>query len=67
MSDYFSVAFLLTLHGVAGTRAEAAGLALRAGIDVELPTVDCYGGPLLAALADGPSISRWSTGPCGGY
>ena len=56
------------LHGVAGTRAEAAGLALRAGIDVELPTADCYGGPLLAALAGRDrSISRWSTGPCGEY
>ena len=53
VSDYFSVAFLLSLHGVAGTRAEAAGLALRAGIDVELPTADCYRGPLLAALEDG--------------
>lgn len=53
VSDYFSVAFLHTLHGVAGTRGEAAALALRAGIDVELPTADCYGGPLLAALADG--------------
>jgi beta-glucosidase len=53
VSDYFSVGFLHTLHGVAGTRAEAAGLALRAGIDVELPTADCYGGPLLAALEDG--------------
>ena len=53
VSDYFSVTFLHTLHGVAGTRAEAAALALRAGIDVELPTADCYGGPLLAALADG--------------
>jgi beta-xylosidase len=53
VSDYFSVAFLQTLHGVAASRAEAAGLALRAGIDVELPTADCYSGPLLGALADG--------------
>ncbi len=53
VSDYFSVAFLQTLHGVAGTRAEAAGLALSAGIDVELPSADCYGRPLLAALGDG--------------
>ena len=66
VSDYFSVAFLHTLHGVAGTRAEAAALALRAGIDVELPTVDCYGDPLLAALADGTAdIAERSTGPCG--
>ena len=52
VSDYFAVAFLLSLHGVAGTRAEAAGLALRAGVDVELPTADCYRDPLLAALQD---------------
>ncbi len=53
VSDYFSVGFLRTLHGVAGTRAEAAGLALRAGIDVELPTVDCFGEPLRAAVEAG--------------
>ena len=53
VSDYFSVAFLRTLHGVAATRAEAAGLALRAGIDVELPTVDCYGDPLRQGVESG--------------
>ena len=53
VADYFSVAFLHTLHGVAGSRAEAAGLALRAGIDVELPTVDCYGEPLRRAVESG--------------
>ncbi len=46
VSDYFSVAFLHTLHGVAGTRTSAAHLALQAGIDVELPMVNCYGEPL---------------------
>jgi len=29
VSDYFAVSFLQTLHGVAGSRGEAAGLALR--------------------------------------
>lgn len=53
VSDYFAVAFLQTLHGAAGTRSEAAALALRAGIDVELPTVDCYGEPLLDAIESG--------------
>ncbi len=52
-SDYFSVAFLETLHHAAGSPGEAAGLALAAGIDVELPSVNAYGEPLLAALADG--------------
>ena len=53
VSDYFAVAFLQTLHGVAGTRAEAAALALAAGVDVELPSLDCYGQPLLTAVRDG--------------
>ena len=53
VSDYFSVGFLRSLHAVAGTRAAAAELALRAGIDVELPTVDCFGGPLLEAVEAG--------------
>ncbi|MBC2932868.1 glycoside hydrolase family 3 C-terminal domain-containing protein [Nocardioides sp. zg-1228] len=52
-ADYFSVAFLHTLHRMAADLGEAAGLALDAGIDVELPTVDAYGAPLLEALADG--------------
>ena len=53
VADYFSVSFLCTLHRVAGTLGEAAALALAAGIDVELPTVNCYGQPLLEALRDG--------------
>ncbi|WP_432825196.1 beta-glucosidase [Dactylosporangium sp. CA-092794] len=53
VSDYFAVAFLETLHGVAADRGEAAATALRAGIDVELPGVNCYGGPLLKALEAG--------------
>ncbi|MFF5228892.1 beta-glucosidase [Dactylosporangium sp. NPDC000521] len=53
VSDYFSVAFLQTLHGVAGSRADAAALALRAGIDVELPGANCFGAPLLDAVEAG--------------
>jgi beta-glucosidase len=53
VADYFSVAFLQTLHGVAGSPAEAAALALEAGIDVELPTVACYGEPLVQAVRSG--------------
>ncbi len=53
VSDYFAVAFLQKLHGVAGNPAEAAALALKAGIDVELPMVDCYGQPLIDAAASG--------------
>ncbi|SMC92601.1 glycoside hydrolase family 3 N-terminal domain-containing protein [Lentzea albidocapillata] len=50
VADYFSVAFLHKLHGVAAGREDAAVQALTAGIDVELPTVDCYGEPLLEGL-----------------
>src|SRR5205823_13475082 len=53
VSDYFAVAFLQTLHAVAGDPGEAAALALGAGIDVELPTVNCYGDPLLNAVESG--------------
>jgi beta-glucosidase len=53
VADYFSITFLQTLHNVAGSPAEAARLALTAGIDVELPTVNCYGAPLLEAAGRG--------------
>ncbi|MEV6371212.1 glycoside hydrolase family 3 N-terminal domain-containing protein [Micromonospora musae] len=53
VADYFGIAFLHTLHGVAGSWGEAAGVALAAGVDVELPTVKTFGEPLRAALAAG--------------
>ncbi|WP_433228140.1 glycoside hydrolase family 3 N-terminal domain-containing protein [Micromonospora sp. CA-248260] len=53
VADYFAVRFLETLHGVAADAADAARLALRAGIDVELPTVDAFGEPLVAAVRAG--------------
>lgn len=52
-ADYFSVAFLHTLHGVADSLGEAARLALEAGIDVELPSLNAFGEPLMTALATG--------------
>ncbi|MEU4150173.1 glycoside hydrolase family 3 N-terminal domain-containing protein [Streptomyces sp. NPDC026659] len=53
VADYFAVGFLRTLHRVAATKTRAAHLALAAGIDVELPTVDCYGADLVAAVRAG--------------
>ncbi|MFL6143966.1 MAG: glycoside hydrolase family 3 N-terminal domain-containing protein [Labedaea sp.] len=53
VADYFGIKFLQSLHHVAGSPTDAAGLALTAGVDVELPTVHCYGEPLLAAVKDG--------------
>jgi beta-glucosidase len=53
VSDYFAVKFLLTLHAVAADPVHAAALALRAGIDVELPTVDAFGPALVEAVRAG--------------
>ncbi|WP_431330700.1 glycoside hydrolase family 3 N-terminal domain-containing protein [Streptomyces sp. IPPR8] len=53
VADYFGIAFLKTLHGVAADWADAAGAALRAGVDIELPTVKTFGAPLAEAVADG--------------
>jgi beta-glucosidase len=53
VSDYRAVVFLATLHAVAADPGDAAGQALAAGVDVELPTVDCYGAPLMAAVEAG--------------
>ncbi|WP_146906559.1 beta-glucosidase family protein [Cellulomonas aerilata] len=53
VADYFAVAFLEVMHGVARDRAEAAELALTAGIDVELPVGDAYLEPLAEAVRTG--------------
>ncbi|WP_043442411.1 beta-glucosidase family protein [Arthrobacter sp. L77] len=53
VADYFGIAFLKLLHGVAGSWGEAAALALTAGVDVELPTVKTFGAPLAEAIRSG--------------
>ena len=53
VADYYSVAFLHLLHGVAADPGDAAGQALTAGIDVELPTGDTYLAPLAKAVRSG--------------
>lgn len=42
VSDYFSVDFLQSMHRAAADSADAARLAITAGIDVELPSPDAY-------------------------
>lgn len=53
VSDYDSVAMIHNYHHAAADPSSAACLALEAGIDVELPTRDCYADPLRAALEAG--------------
>ena len=56
VSDYWSVAFLDLTHRVTATRAESGALALRAGIDVELPATDAYA--RIADLAPAELVDR---------
>ncbi|MEU7088400.1 glycoside hydrolase family 3 N-terminal domain-containing protein [Streptomyces achromogenes] len=53
VADYFGIAFLKILHGIAADWADAAATALRAGVDVELPTVKTFGTHLTEAVAAG--------------
>jgi beta-xylosidase len=53
VADYFGIAFLKLLHGVAESWGDAAAAALEAGVDVELPTVKSYGAPLVEAVRTG--------------
>ncbi|OLF07523.1 glycosyl hydrolase [Actinophytocola xinjiangensis] len=53
VSDYFGVTFIETQHGLSDTAEATAALALTAGVDVELPTVRCYGDALVAAVRSG--------------
>ena len=53
VADYFSVAFLHTLHKVAADLGDAAAQALAAGIDVELPTGTAYLQPLAERVRSG--------------
>uniref|UniRef100_UPI00253FF152 glycoside hydrolase family 3 protein n=1 Tax=Actinotalea sp. C106 TaxID=2908644 RepID=UPI00253FF152 len=53
VADYYGVAFLHTLHAVAADLEQAAHLALRAGVDVELPSVHAFGGFLRAGVEEG--------------
>jgi beta-glucosidase len=53
VADYFSVRQLAEYHRLADGAEEAAAMALKAGLDVELPSTDCFGEPLLGALASG--------------
>lgn len=53
VSDYYSVEFLRSEHGVAASEQAAGVMAVEAGIDVELPYTDCYGEHLVNAVEDG--------------
>ena len=45
VADYFAVLLLIDYHRVAADRSEAAIKALTAGLDLELPALNCFGAP----------------------
>ncbi len=49
VSDYYGIPQLQDLHHVVGDKADAARMAIEAGVDLELPDPDCF--PLLVQLA----------------
>jgi beta-glucosidase len=56
VSDYYGIPQLESLHKVAGSKEEAARLALAAGVDAEVPDPDCY--KLLAQLVREGKVSE---------
>jgi len=53
VSDYFAVDNLQSYHRIAADKASAARLALTAGIDMELPRLDCCAQPLKEQIEKG--------------
>jgi beta-glucosidase len=53
VSDYFAVENLHSYHHMAADKANAAILALTAGVDSELPKLDCYAQPLKEQIEKG--------------
>ena len=53
VSDYFTIDNLHSYHRVATDKASAAGLALTAGIDIELPKYNYYAEPLKEQIEKG--------------
>jgi beta-glucosidase len=53
VADYFTVDTLQAYHRVATGKGDAARRALEAGLDVELPALDCFGAPLRDAVERG--------------
>ena len=53
VADYSTTELLMSHHRIAATKGEAARRALEAGLDMELPQLDCYGAPLRALIEAG--------------
>lgn len=56
VSDYYAIPQMQELHHVAADKAEAAQLAIGAGVDIELPDPDSY--PILIQLVKDGKVSE---------
>lgn len=56
VSDYYGIPQMESLHHIVSDKAEAARLALEAGVDIELPDPDAY--PLLVQLVRDGKVSE---------
>ena len=64
VADYSTTELLMSHHRIAATKGEAARRALEAGLDMELPQLDCYGEPLRELVESRSTSPGRSTGPC---
>jgi beta-glucosidase len=53
VSDYFAINMIHDYHKTTEGKHYAARMALKAGVDVELPSTDVYGAPLVEAVKSG--------------
>lgn len=53
VSDYFAINMLYKYHRLNPDKVLAAQKAIESGVDIELPSIDCYGQPLKAAVEQG--------------
>ena len=53
VADYSTTELLMSHHRIAASKGEAARRALEAGLDMELPQLDCYGAPLRELVEQG--------------
>jgi len=56
VSDYYAITMLETYHHVTHDKGQAAMLALETGVDVELPTTDCYSHELKKVVTEIPAL-----------
>ena len=53
VADYYTTMLLCAFHRVAADKGAAGRIALAAGLDVDLPQLDCFGEPLKAEVEAG--------------